>query len=405
MAGPLAGVRIVDMTSVLMGPYCTQILGDLGADVVKVEPPGGDLARGIGPERHRGMGAIFLHSNRSKRSIVVDAKRPAGRAVITALCRDADVFVCSVRPRAMARLGLDAEALRAVNPRLVYASLVGYGQHGPYAARPAYDDLIQGAAGFPALQARATGGPPRYVPSAIVDRAVGLRAGIAILAAVVEQRRSGQGQAIEVPMYEAMTEFIMSDHMQGRTFEPPIGPTGYQRHLDPGRRPYRTADGYLCVLLYNDKHWETFMRRVGAGDLWDGDERFRSVGARAAAIAHVYDFVARTLAGRTNAEWIRLLDEADIPWSPVNDPDSIFDDPHHVATGFFSVREHPSEGPIRSMAVPDRYSRTPADPERLAPRLGEHTVELLRECGYDDEAITGLLADGTCIDAGSRGTS
>jgi len=403
MAGPLAGVRIVDMTSVLMGPYCTQILGDLGADVVKVEPPAGDLARGIGPERNRGMGAIFLHSNRSKRSIAVDAKRASGRAVIAALCRDADVFVCSVRPRAMARLGLDAEALLAVNPRLVYASLVGYGQHGPYAARPAYDDLIQGAAGLPALQALASGGEPRYVPSAMVDRAVGLRAGIAILAAVIEQRGSGRGQAIEVPMYEAMTEFVMSDHMQGRTFEPPIGPTGYQRHLDPGRRPYRTADGYLCVLLYNDRHWETFMRRVGAGDLWDGDARFRSVGARSAAIAHVYDFVARTLAGRTRAEWIRLLDEADIPWSPVNDPDTIFDDPHHVATGFFSMREHPSEGPVRVMAVPDRYGRTPAEPERLAPRLGEHTVELLRESGHDDAAIAALLADGTCID-GSAAT-
>jgi crotonobetainyl-CoA:carnitine CoA-transferase CaiB-like acyl-CoA transferase len=395
MAGPLRGVRIVDMTSVLMGPYATQILGDLGADVIKVEPPAGDLVRGIGPFRHQGMGAIFLNTNRSKRSIAIDLKQPAGRDVLLDLCRAADVLVYSVRPKAMARLGLAYEDVAPASPRIVYAGLVGFGQDGPYAARPAYDDLIQGATGYASLFALA-GEEPRYVPNAVADRVVGMRAATAICAALYERGREGPGQAIEIPMFETMTEFVLGDHMQGRTFEPPVGPPGYQRQLARERRPYRTRDGHVCALIYNDKQWGAFLRLIGREDLMRDDPRFRSVSSRADDIDHVYGFVARELATRTSAEWMALFEEGDIPCAPLNDLETIFEDPHLTATGFFEIREHPSEGAVRVMAAPERFSRTPPDNSRLAPRLGEHTAEILRELGYDEERIRELLDDGIC---------
>ena len=399
MPGPLSGVRIVDMTSVLMGPYATQILGDLGADILKVEPPEGDLVRGIGPMRHHGMGAIFLNANRSKRSIAIDLKRAEGRAVLLDLCRGADVLVYSVRPRAMDRLGLSWEALKAVNPGIIYAGLVGYGQDGPYAARPAYDDLIQGAAGLSALIARSTGEGPRYVPSAMVDRTVGMRAAISISSALFARERSGEGQLIEVPMFETMVDFLMGDHMQGRTFEPAIGPAGYQRQLARERRPYQTSDGHVCALIYNDKQWQSFLGLIGRADIWPNDPRFTSLTARAANIDAVYAFVADEMKRRTTEEWMSLLEKGDIPFAPLNDLDTIFEDPHLVETGFFTVQDHPSEGPIRVMSMPDRYSSTAAAPSRLAPRLGEHTIEVLREAGYDAARIAGLLDSGSCIAA------
>lgn len=390
--GPLHGIKVIDMTSVLMGPFASQALGDMGADVVKVEAPAGDLVRQIGPGRHADMGPIFLNTNRNKRSLVLDLKQPAGLEVLKRLLVDADVLIYNVRPQAMARLGLDYETVAALNPRLVYAGLFGFGQAGPYAARPAYDDLIQGGALLPHLIARATGGPPRYVPTAMADRIVGTTAVGGILAALVARQRSGRGQRVDVPMFETMVGFVLGDHLGGLSFEPPLDGGGYARQLSPERRPYRTRDGYLCALVYTDKQWESFLRAVGRESLLAEDERFANFANRSRHIDHVYGELARIFEQRSTAEWMVLLEEADVPMLPMHDFESILDDPHLVATGFFQTNEHPSEGTIRTMRMPMSWSDSSPDPVRPAPRLGEHSREVLREAGYDDGQIEQLVA-------------
>lgn len=392
--GPLAGLRVIDLTSVLMGPYATQMLGDFGADVIKVEGPDGDLVRKIGPQRHAGMGPVFLNTNRSKRSITLDLKKPSAIRALLRLCRNADVLVYNVRARAMERLGLSYETVSAANPRIIYAGLFGYGQDGPYADWPAYDDLIQGAALIPYLFARVNDGKPRYVPTAMADRVVGLLATSAILAAVVERDRSGLGQRVDVPMFETMVSFVMGDHMGGLTFDPPLDRGGYARQLSPDRRPYRTSDGYICALVYNDGHWRRFFAAIGRPDMPDADPRFRDFVSRMAHIDQVYAELAQILLTRTTAEWLELLREADVPAMPMYDFDGVLADPHLAATGFFQMLDHPTEGRIRQMAVPASWSRTPARPERLAPRQGEHGAAILREAGLAEDEIAALLAEG-----------
>jgi crotonobetainyl-CoA:carnitine CoA-transferase CaiB-like acyl-CoA transferase len=390
MSGPLEGVRIIDVTTVLMGPYATQILGDLGADVVKVEPPAGDSVRGIGPARHEGMGGIFMHANRSKRSLVLDLKQPAGREALLRLAASADVLIYNVRPQAMARLGLDYEAVAAANPRILYVGAYGYGQNGPYAAKPAYDDLIQGASGIPMLAQLAGSGEPRYAPNAMVDRIVGLSAANAISAALFHRQRTGLGQRIEIPMFETMAQFVLGDHMGGHTFVPPLGPTGYARLLDENRKPYKTLDGYLCVLIYNDKQWKAFFELIGRGDVMRSDPRFASIGKRTEHIDELYRMVAEVMKTRSSAEWQEVLEAADIPVMPMHTMDSLLADPHLNAVGFFKTVDHPSEGRVRQMAVPSNWSRSQPSTPRLAPRLGEHSAEILREAGYAPEEIDAL---------------
>jgi crotonobetainyl-CoA:carnitine CoA-transferase CaiB-like acyl-CoA transferase len=389
--GPLHGLRVIDMTSVVMGPYATQMLGDFGADVVKVEAPDGDLVRQIGPARHDGMGPIYLNANRSKRSITLDLKSARGRDALLRLCETADVFAYNVRANAMKRLGLTYEDLTAVNPKIIYAGMFGYDQTGPYAARAAYDDLIQGGSTLPHLFARVNDGKPRYVPSAIADRVVGLTAVSAILAAVIERNRSGNGQRVDVPMFETMVGFVLSDHLGGLTFDPPLDNGGYPRQLSPDRRPYQTKDGYVCALVYTDAHWRRFFQAIGRPDMPVIDPRFATFVSRQAHIDHVYGELSNILLTRTSAEWIALLDEADIPVMPMHDLHSVLEDPHLQATGFFRMVDHPTEGLLRTMSVSSKFSRTPADPDRLAPRQGEHTHEVLREAGFDDNEIAELV--------------
>ncbi|MFJ4291858.1 CaiB/BaiF CoA transferase family protein [Cupriavidus sp. NPDC089707] len=392
--GPLRGVRILDLTSVLMGPYATQILGDYGADVIKIEPPGGDNVRNIGPSRHPDMAGVFLHANRNKRSVVLDLKRPAGREALLKLAANADVLIYNVRPQAMGRLGLGYEDVRAANPRIVYVGVYGYGQRGPYAARPAYDDLIQGAVGIPTLSTLAGAEVPRYAPNAMADRIVGISAVGAVASALFHRERTGEGQSIEVPMFETMAQFVLGDHMYGHTFDPPAGPAGYARLLNEFRRPYRTLDGHLCVMVYNDKQWRTFFELIGKPEVMDADPRFNSIAARTENIRELYRMLAGVIATRTTAEWQEALEAADIPVMPMHTIESLMDDPHLRAVGFLETVEHPSEGPMRSMAVPSNWSVTQPGIARHAPRLGQHSAEVLREAGYSDAQIDALSAQG-----------
>lgn len=399
MAGSLDGVRIIDLTSVVMGPYTTQILGDYGADIIKVESPVGDTTRQVPPMRHPGMGSTFLQMNRNKRSVALDLKQPEALDALLALVKTADVFVSNIRPRALARLGLSPDTLLLLNPRLIVASLVGFGQDGPYAADPAYDDLIQGLTAVPAMLVDAGSQEPHYVPLSFNDRAVGLSAAVAILAALRHRDQTGEGQAIEVPMFETMVQATLGDHMGGLTFEPALGPPGYKRQLNPERRPYRTRDGYVCAVIYTDKHWKTFAEFIGRPALMQEDERFANLGARTVNAEAVYGLIREMMPTRTTGEWLAALREGDIPVAPMHTLDTIIDDPHLVATNFFRVSEHPSEGTIREMEVPTRWSATPPGPPRPAPRLGEHSVEVLCEAGVDLDAIDALLNSQAMVQA------
>src|SRR6202012_5032801 len=359
--GPLQGIKIIDMTTVLMGPYATQMLGAYGGDGIKVEPRGGDVTRLIGPTRHAGMGPVFLNTNRSKRSICLDLKKPAGREAALRLIGSADVLIYNVRPQAMARLELGYDVVSKHNPRLIYAGVFGSGQDGPYAAKPAYDDLIQGATALPALMAQTSDGVPRYVPNALVDRIVGLNSVGAICASLVHRDRTGMGQRLDIPMFETMASFVMGDHMGGLTYEPPLDKGGYPRHLSRDRRPYKTSDGHVSVIVYNDKQWESFFKATGRDDLRQ-DPRFATFAGRASNIDIVYAELARIFETKTTSEWIELLTKADVPVMPMHDLESILQDPHLVATGFYPLVDHPSEGRIRSMKASARWSETTVEP-------------------------------------------
>lgn len=390
-SGPLSGVRVVDITSVLMGPSATQMLGDLGADIIKVESPEGDSTRKIGPMGDQKLGPLYLGLNRNKRSIVLDLKRTEGRAALLKLARDADVLAYNVRPQAMQRLGLGYEQLAEVNPKLIYAGMFGFSQRGRYAAQAAFDDLIQAASGLPLAVAEGTNGIPRYVPITIADRSVGLYAFGVICAALYARQQTGRGQRVDIPMFETMVPYILGDHLFGQTYVPAKGGFGYPRLLSQERRPYQTKDGYVCCLIYHDHHWRTFLGATGQPDLYDADPRFANITTRTEHITDLYGMVSDEMLKRTTAEWTELLRDADVPVFPMHSFETLMDDQHLSDIGFFGEADHPAAGRIRTMAVPSEWSDTVPHNDRHAPQLGEHSTEVLAEAGYSDAEIEQLL--------------
>jgi crotonobetainyl-CoA:carnitine CoA-transferase CaiB-like acyl-CoA transferase len=403
MPGPLNGVRVIDCTTVVLGPWAGQQLGDLGADVVKVEPPDGDTTRQLGPMRNPDMGAFYLAVNRNKRSIVLDLKQESARKVLVRLAERADVLLHNYRPRAARRLGLSYEMFRAVNPGLVYVGTYGFRATGPYADKPAYDDIIQAASGLASLQS-ALVGEPRFVPTIVADKTSSMTLLAAVLAALYHKARTGEGQEVEVPMFESLAAWIMVEHLYGETFVPPVETVGYKRVLSPHRRPFKTKDGHLAILPYTDQNWRDFFTIAGRPDLLN-DPRFKTLSSRLRHIDFLYGELAAIALTRTNAEWLAELDRHNIPGMIVNSLETLLRDPHLEATGFWQLVEHPSEGGMRLPGIPAAYSKTPADIRRLPPRLGEHSLEVLREAGLGAEEIDALLATGATRSEPSKGAT
>jgi crotonobetainyl-CoA:carnitine CoA-transferase CaiB-like acyl-CoA transferase len=397
MAGPLDGVRILELTSVVLGPWACQILGDMGAEVIKVESPRGDTNRKLGASRNPNMAALYLTCNRNKRSLVLDLKQASGREALLKLAADADVLIHNNRPQVMTRLRLEYSDIKAVNPKIIYCGTYGYGKNGPYGEQGALDDSIQSASGIAMLNEMVLG-EPRYLPTVIADKTTALAVVYAVTAALFSRERSGIGQEIEVPMYETMTHFVMAEHLWGMTFEPPMGTPGYKRLMSHHRKPYKTKDGYIAILPYLDSHWAKFCQLSGRHDLLE-DERFTTLADRVGNIDATYEETAKTMATRTTGEWLEIFAGTSVPTNVVNTLEGLKDDPHLKAVDFWQEVEHPTEGRIRMTRFPVSFSETPADVRRLPPRLGEHSVEILREAGLTDSEIDEMLSSGATLDA------
>jgi crotonobetainyl-CoA:carnitine CoA-transferase CaiB-like acyl-CoA transferase len=381
--GPLHGVRVVDLTAMVMGPYCTQIMADMGADVIKIEPPAGDNTRYISVGPAPGMSGVFVNVNRGKRSVVMDLQSDASKAALRALIETADVFIHSMRAKAIVKLGFSYDDVAAINPAIIYTNCYGYSRRGPEGDRPAYDDTIQAECGLPAVQEQLTG-EASYVGTIMADKVAGLTALYATMMALFHRERTGEGQEVEVSMFETMASFMLVEHANGAMFDPPLGPAVYPRTVAPNRRPYETKDGHIAALIYNDKHWNAFVEAVQpawAGDLYSTLER------RARQIDTVYGLVAQTLKERTTAEWLALFRELEIPAAAINTPDALFDNPHLNAVGLFETVQT-AHGPVRFPGVPTWFSRTPGHVRGYAPELGADTAGVLDELSLKTETET-----------------
>ena len=382
---PLAGIRVADMTTVVFGPYCTQVLADLGADVIKIEPAEGDTARVVGTSRNTpGMGPVHLRLNRGKRSVDWDMKTEKGREAMRRLLATCDVFIHNIRPAAIDRLGLGYEDVRKIKPDIVYVHCTGFGLDGPYAGLQAYDDIIQAASGAVSLLPRVDGNPrPRYLPMLFADKVSGLHAAYATLAALFARTRDGESQHVEVPMFEAITSFNMLEHLCDATFVPPIGRWGYERQLDPLRQPMRTKDGYISIAPYVDDRWVRFFKATGHPEVLD-EARFIDKPTRRANMSQMYEEATRILPERTTDEWLKILKDAHVPAIHANEIGDVLHDPHLNATNFFKQREHPTEGTYVEVAQPVRFKGYDYPEPRPAPAIGENTAEIDRELGLSD---------------------
>jgi len=388
MSGPLAGVRVIDLTAVVLGPVATQILGDLGAEVIKVEPPEGDVMRSLGPARHPGMAAYFLNVNRNKKSVVLDLKRPAARAALLRLAAGADVLAHNMRPAAAQRLGIDYPAVAAANPRIVYAWASGYRPAGPSGERAAFDDVIQGESGFAALNKEADGSP-RYAPMVIADKLCGYVLASMVGMALYAREKTGRGQEVHVPMFDTMAAFNLVDHLWHGVFGEPEKGLGYPRMLTPHRRPYATTDGHICLLATTDRQWRSLFAALGAPELAD-DPRFATLERRTANIDALYTWLAGVMRTRSTAEWRQRLDAADVPNGAVNDLMGVVRDPYLNTAGFFQPLDHPSEGRLVTMPFPVSFSETKLDQNLPPARLGEHTEAVLGGLGYSAQEIAAI---------------
>ncbi|MAX00899.1 MAG: CoA transferase [Sphingomonas sp.] len=391
----LRGVRVLDLTTVVLGPYATQIIGDFGADVIKVEPPTGDVFRAVRPGRSERMGAGFLGCNRNKRSIVIDLRKPEGVEALMKLVETVDVVVHNMRPRSAAKLGFDFDACKACNPRIVYCYASGFGQDGPYRDEPAYDDTIQAVSGVAWLNADSEG-TPRFMRTIVADKVGGLHLALAILAALNARDRAGaaaEAICIEAPMFESLVSFLMVEQLGGMSFDPPLGATGYERLNSPYRKPFATSDGYISIIPYTTAHWSRFLELVGE-DALAADPIVTDPVQRSRNIDRLYAVIERAAAGRTTEQWISDLRACDIPCSRVNRLEDLFGNEHLREVGMFDVAPHPSEGDVRTVRSPFRQVGAPAEPDRPAPVRGGDSRDVLHEAGLDDEAIEALITAG-----------
>ncbi len=392
VTGPLAGVRILDLTSVVLGPMATQILGDYGAEIIKVEALEGDLMRANGVSRTPGMSSIFLAMNRNKRSLSIDLKSAKGQAALERLIPTADVLVHNMRVAAIERLGFGYERVAKLNPGIVYCVATGFGQDGPDRDRPAFDDIIQAACGLVGLNL-VQQSLPDYVPSLIADKTTGMAVVNAVLAALFHRERHGQGQQVEVPMLETMASFVLAEHLGGLSFDPQEGPAGYARLLTGGRKPAATRDGFIAMLPYTGDHWEAFFTIAGREDLiarYELHDRQR----RNQHVRALYGHLGEISRGKTTAEWMAICDRLDVPATPIYSLDELPEHPHLKAVDFLQTAEMPGQGTIRYVRPPTRFMGSPAQVRSFAPLLGEHSAEILAEAGFSAAEIDALTAEG-----------
>lgn len=385
----LKGITVLDLSTVVLGPFASQLLADLGANVIKIESPEGDIFRAAAPARHRGMGAGYLNLNRNKRSLVLDLKTEEGRAALHTLVGQADVLMHNIRPAAAKKLGLHHDVLRAINPRLVYCAAVGYGGDGPYADEPAYDDIMQAVSGLASLTT-SPDAEPTFAPTVLADKIGGLYAALGVLAGLMQRERSGEGSVVEAPMFESLVSFLLAEHLSGQVFQPPQGSMRYDRLMTPYRRPYRTADGHIAVLPYTSRHWQRFLTLVGHDDL-AGTDWVMDPSCRSERIGELYQVVAECMPEHDCAYWLKALKDRDIPCGTVNSLEDLLSDPHLRAVNFFQEVDHPSEGRLVTTRHPLRFVGAASHPDLPAPRLGDNGAEILREAGFSDQEIQVLM--------------